>query len=96
MGFGNPSGDENAPFNPIAFLWTQNGGMKNLGTLARDKNSIAYAINIHGLIVRQSFGGPNGSLTLVYANDVNNYGVIVGGAFNAKTGESPAFVAIPY
>jgi len=118
VGFGNPSGDENAPFNPIAFLWTQNGGMKNLGTLAEDKNSIAYAINIHGLIVGQSFGGPNGShafidqdgimtdlnslkighdsLTLVYANDVNDYGVIVGGAFNAKTGESPAFVAIPY
>jgi probable HAF family extracellular repeat protein len=118
VGFGNPSGDENAPFNPIAFLWTQGTGMQNLGTLAQDSNSIAYAINIHGLVVGQSFGGPNGShafiyqdgimtdlnslmigqnsLTLVYANDVNDYGVIVGGAFDAKTGDSPAFVAIPY
>jgi probable HAF family extracellular repeat protein len=118
VGFGNPSGDENAPFNPVAFLWTQSSGMKSLGTLPQDTNSIAYGINIHGLIVGQSFGGPNGShafvdqggvmtdlnslkighdsLTLVYANDVNDYGVIVGGAFNAKTGESPAFVAIPY
>ena len=92
--------------------------MKNLGTLAQDTNSIAYAINKSGLIVGQSFGGPNGShafiyqdgtmtdlnslmighnaFTLVYANDVNDNGVIVGGAFNAKTGEAPAFVAVPY
>ena len=33
---------------------------------------------------------------LVYANDVNDDGVIVGGASNAKTGESAAFVAVPY
>lgn len=118
VGFGNPSGDQNAPFNPIAFLWTPSGGMKNLGTLAQDSNSIAYAINVHGLVVGQSFGGPNGShafiyqdgimtdlnsliighnsLTLVYANDVDDSGVIVGGAVNNKTGVASAFVAIPY
>ncbi|MGC2247949.1 MAG: hypothetical protein WA609_15185 [Terriglobales bacterium] len=118
VGFGNPSGDQNAGFNPIAFYWNQSTGMKNLGTLAQDTNSIAYAINKRGLIVGQSFGGPNGShafifqdgtmidlnslmighnaYTLVYANDINDDGVIVGGAFNAKTGESPAFVAVPY
>jgi probable HAF family extracellular repeat protein len=92
--------------------------MTNLGTLAQDTNSIAYAINNGGLIVGQSFGGPNGShafvyqngmmtdlnslmighnaFTLVYANDVNDDGVIVGGASNAKTGASAAFVAVPY
>jgi probable HAF family extracellular repeat protein len=92
--------------------------MQNLGTLSGDTNSIAYAINIQGQIVGQSFGGPegshafiyqnnamvdlnslkigHGSLTLVYANDVNDYGIIVGGAFDAKTGKSPAFVAVPY
>ena len=118
VGFGNPSGDQNAGFNPIAFYWNENAGMRNLGTLAQDTNSIAYAINKSGLIVGQSFGGPNGShafiyqdgtmtdlnslmighnaFTLVYANDVNDDGVIVGGAFNAKTGEAPAFVAVPY
>jgi probable HAF family extracellular repeat protein len=118
VGFGNPSGDQNAGFNPIAFYWNESAGMKNLGTLAQDANSIAYAINKSGLIVGQSFGGPNGShafiyqdgimtdlnslmighnaFTLVYANDVNDNGVIVGGAFNSKTGEAPAFVAVPY
>jgi probable HAF family extracellular repeat protein len=118
VGFSNPSGDQNAGFNPIAFLWTRSGGMQNLGTLAQDTNSFAYAINNHGLVVGQSFGGPNGShafiyqngimtdlnslmighnsLTLVYANDVDDSGVIVGGAYDATTGETPAFVAIPY
>jgi hypothetical protein len=36
-----------------------------------------------------------GSLTLVYANDVDNSGEVVGGAFDSKTGKSPGFVAIP-
>lgn len=35
------------------------------------------------------------SLTLVYANDIDDSGVIVGGAFNPATGTSPGFVAIP-
>jgi hypothetical protein len=35
------------------------------------------------------------SLTLVYANDIDDSGVIVGGAFNPATGASPGFVAIP-
>jgi probable HAF family extracellular repeat protein len=119
VGFANPSGDQNAGFNPIAFLWTESEGMRNLGTLAGYANSIAYGINNHGLIVGQSFNGLNGAshafiyqngmmtdlnsliaghseLTLVYANDVNDDGVIVGGALNAKTGDTPAFVAIPY
>ena len=118
VGFGNPSGDQNAGPNPIAFYWNATAGMTNLGTLAQDTNSIAYAINKSGSIVGQSFGGPNGShafvyqdgmmtdlnslmighnaYVLVYANDVNDDGVIVGGAANAKTGESAAFVAVPY
>jgi probable HAF family extracellular repeat protein len=119
VGFGNPSGDQNAPFNPIAFYWSQNTGMLNLGTLSPFPNSIAYAINNHGLIVGQALNPSTGashafiyqngimtdlnslmighnSLTLVYANDIDDSGVIVGGAYDAKTGNSPAFVAIPY
>lgn len=111
VGFANPSGGEDAPFNPIAFYWTQGTGMQNLGTLSGDTNSLAYAINIQGQIVGQSYGGAegshafiyqngamtdlnslkigHGSLTLVYANDVNDYGVIVGGAYDTKTGKAP-------
>jgi probable HAF family extracellular repeat protein len=38
---------------------------------------------------------PQGSLSLVYANDINSSGEIVGGASNSTTGDSPAFLAIP-
>jgi len=119
VGFGNPSGDQNAAFNAMAFHWSQSTGMQPLGTLPLFPNSIAYAINNHGLIVGQALNGPNGSshafihqdgimtdlntlmighksLTLLYANDVDDSGVIVGGAYDAKTGLTSAFVAIPY
>ena len=119
VGFGNPSGDQNAPFNAMAFYWSQSTGMQPLGTLPLFANSIAYAINNHGLIVGQALNGPNGSshafiyqdgimtdlnslmighnsLTLLYANDVDDSGVIVGGALNAKTSVTSAFVAVPY
>jgi hypothetical protein len=36
------------------------------------------------------------SLTLLYANDVDDDGVIVGGAYDAKTNVRSAFVAIPF
>ncbi len=119
VGFGNPSGDQNAPFNPIAFYWSQETGMVNLGTLDPFPNSIAYAINNRGLIVGQGLNLSTGashafiyqdgfmtdlnslmighkSLTLLYANDVNDEGVIAGGALDAKTGVVSAFVAIPF
>jgi probable HAF family extracellular repeat protein len=119
VGFGNPSGDQNAPFDPIAFYWSQQTGMVNLGTLDPFPNSIAYAINNHGVIVGQglnlstdashAFIYQDGfmtdlnslmighkSLTLLYANDVNDEGVIAGGAIDAKTGVVSAFVAIPF
>jgi len=36
-----------------------------------------------------------GSPTLVYANDIDNYGTIVGGGFDPRTSISPAFSAVP-
>ena len=119
VGFGNPSGDQNAPFNAMAFYWSQSTGMQPLGTLPLFANSIAYAINNHGLIVGQALNGPSplshafiyqdgivtdlntlmighDSLTLLYANDVDDDGVTVGGAYDAKTNVTSAFVAIPF
>jgi probable HAF family extracellular repeat protein len=61
VGFGNPSGDQNAPFNPIAFYWSQSTGMVNLGTLYPFPNSIAYAINNNGLIVGQGLNLSTGA-----------------------------------
>jgi probable HAF family extracellular repeat protein len=37
----------------------------------------------------------HGPLSLVYANDINESGEIVGGAYNSATGDSPAFLAVP-
>jgi probable HAF family extracellular repeat protein len=71
VGFGNPSGDRNAPFNPIAFYWSESGGMLNLGTLPSFPNSIAYAINNHGLIVGQALDPSTGaSHAFVYQDGV--------------------------
>jgi probable HAF family extracellular repeat protein len=61
VGFGNPSGDQNAPFDPIAFYWSQATGMTNLGTLDPFPNSIAYAINNHGVIVGQGLNLSTGA-----------------------------------
>jgi len=36
-----------------------------------------------------------GSVSLVYANDINDSGEIVGGAYNSTTGDYPAFRAVP-
>jgi probable HAF family extracellular repeat protein len=36
-----------------------------------------------------------GPLSLVYANDINDSGEIVGGAYNSTTTDSPAFLAVP-
>jgi|HubBroStandDraft_1064217.scaffolds.fasta_scaffold00771_8 probable HAF family extracellular repeat protein len=36
-----------------------------------------------------------GPLSLVYANDINDSGEIVGGAYNSTTTDSPAFMAVP-
>jgi len=36
-----------------------------------------------------------GTLSLVYANDIDDSGEIVGGAYDSATGDSPAFTAVP-
>jgi len=38
---------------------------------------------------------PRGSMTLVFANDINSSGEIAGGAFDPTTEQSPAFLAVP-
>jgi probable HAF family extracellular repeat protein len=121
VGFGNTSGDQNAPYSPMAFYWSQTTGMLNLESLSEFPNSAANAINNEGLIVGEAFNASNSavvphafvyrngimtdlnalmiankSLTLLYANDVNDEGVIVGGAYDSKTNTYPAFVAIPF
>lgn len=120
VGFGNTSGDQNAPPYLTAFYWSQSTGMINLGTLSAFTNSQALAINNQGLIVGVAYdqltnavshafiyqGGVmtdlntlivgHSPLILLYANDVNDQGVIVGGAINPQTNVTSAFVAVPF
>ena len=119
VGFADRSGDQHATkTNFHAFLWTEEDGMQDLGTLPGDAKSQAYAVNDSGLIVGlscidEACGNtrafvwqdgtmtdlnslvPKGSPYLVYANDVDDRGVITGLASDPKTGDLLAFRAIP-
>jgi probable HAF family extracellular repeat protein len=71
VGFANTSGDENAAFNPTAFVWTKANGMQPLPLLSGDQNSVAFDVNQEGQIVGQSAGpndGPQGVRAFLYAN----------------------------
>jgi probable HAF family extracellular repeat protein len=60
--------DGSLEFNPIAFIWTKENGTQKILPLEGDTNSIAYAINNHGQVVGQSFGGPEGARAFVWEN----------------------------
>lgn len=48
-----------------------------------------------GVMTDLNDAAPGYSGELIFANDINDLGQITGGAFDAGTGESPAFVAVP-
>jgi probable HAF family extracellular repeat protein len=61
-GFANQSGDlasGSLAFIPEAFVWTQEGGMVGLGTLAGDAISEATDINLEGQVVGVSYSDVN-------------------------------------
>jgi probable HAF family extracellular repeat protein len=60
--------DGSLEFNPVAFIWTKEKGTQEIPPLPGDTNSIAYAINNHGQVVGQSFGGPEGARAFVWEN----------------------------
>jgi probable HAF family extracellular repeat protein len=72
VGFANVppdiAADGTLEFNPVAFIWTKEKGTQKIMPLAGDTNSIAYAINNHGQVVGQSFGGPEGARAFVWEN----------------------------
>jgi probable HAF family extracellular repeat protein len=72
VGFANVppdiAADGSLEFNPVAFIWTKEKGTQKIMPLAGDTNSIAYAINNHGQVVGQSFGGPEGARAFVWEN----------------------------
>jgi probable HAF family extracellular repeat protein len=72
VGFANMppdiAADGSLEFNPVAFIWTKGKGTQKIMPLAGDTNSIAYAINNHGQVVGQSYGGPEGARAFVWEN----------------------------
>ena len=57
VGFSNPPGDQGGTlFIPHAFLWTKQGGTRDLGTLQGDQTSQANGINARGQVVGVSSG----------------------------------------
>jgi probable HAF family extracellular repeat protein len=59
VGFSNPAYVLGIDFNPLAFLWTKEGGIQNLGKLVADTSSQALGINNLGQIVGVSSGAIN-------------------------------------
>jgi probable HAF family extracellular repeat protein len=57
VGFANFSDTPGGVFDPVAFLWTKERGIRKLLPLGADKNSWAWGINMRGQVVGQSFGG---------------------------------------
>ena len=49
----------------------------------------------NGVMSDLNDAAPGYSGELIFANDINDLGQITGGAFDAGTGESPAFLAVP-
>ena len=59
VGFSNPSYVLGIDFNPLAFLWTSEGGIQSLGKLVGDTSSQALGINKYRQIVGISSGAIN-------------------------------------
>ena len=61
------SGGVLTPFPlPLGFIWSASTGTVEIAPLPGDTNAIAYAINEEGVVVGQSFGGPEGSRAFVW------------------------------
>ena len=59
VGFGNQARTQGGAFNPVAFFWDKEHGIRSIAPIGDDSNSWAWGINNHGVVVGQSFGGPD-------------------------------------
>jgi probable HAF family extracellular repeat protein len=57
VGFGNQARTQGGAFNPVAFFWEKEHGIRPIAPIGDDTNSWAWGINNHGVVVGQSFGG---------------------------------------
>jgi probable HAF family extracellular repeat protein len=71
VGFADIADDETggvlSPFPlPLGFIWSEAAGTVEIAPLQEDSYAIAYAINDAGVVVGQSFGGPEGSRAFIW------------------------------
>jgi probable HAF family extracellular repeat protein len=83
------------PGDTRSIAWGINDRGQIVGQSSGGPNGSHAVIWENGVPVDLNSRVPAGSPTLVYANDIDDSGEIVGGAFDAKTGNSPGFAAIP-
>jgi len=83
------------PGDKRSIAWGINERGEIVGQSSGGPNGSHAVVWLNGVIHDLNALIAPGSLTLVYANDVDASGQIVGGAFDSKTGQSPGFVAIP-
>jgi probable HAF family extracellular repeat protein len=82
------------PGDTMSIAWGINGQGQVVGQSIGSSGSRAFLWQ-NGVMTDLNTLVAPGPLTLVYANDINSSGEIVGGASNSKTGDAPAFLAVP-
>jgi probable HAF family extracellular repeat protein len=82
------------PGDSLSIAWSINNKGLIVGQSIGPNGSTAVVWH-DGVIANLNTLIQSGSLTLVYANDINDSGEIVGGASDSVTEKSPAFLAFP-
>jgi probable HAF family extracellular repeat protein len=83
------------PGDALSIAWGINDEGQVVGQSINSSGSSRAFLWQNGMMTDLNTLVAQGPLSLVYANDINDSGEIVGGAYNSTTGDSPAFMAVP-
>jgi probable HAF family extracellular repeat protein len=83
------------PGDKRSIAWGINDKGQIVGQSTGGPNGSHAVIWENGVPIDLNSRVPSGSPTLVYANDIDDSGTVVGGASDPHTGNSPAFAAVP-
>jgi probable HAF family extracellular repeat protein len=83
------------PGDSTSIAWSINGRGQVVGQSVNANGASRAFLWEKGVMTDLNTLIPAGSVSLVYANDIDAEGEIVGGASDSGTGDSPAFRAIP-
>ena len=83
------------PGDSLSVAWGINAQGQVVGQSINSSGSSRAFLWQNGTMTDLNTLVAHGELSLVYANDINDSSEIVGGAYNSKTGNAPAFLAVP-